>query len=97
MRDERSSDKEVHLPSVRPSLVHWTLPARSPITQLMMARPPSPTKESCGVVRKNCCLDPALWTITGGELELDDALNLTDIDGVMSGVRNTNFLFFSLI
>ena len=48
-----------NLPRVKPSLVHCTRPARSPITQLIIARPPSGTKESCGVVRKNCCLDPS--------------------------------------
>ena len=58
---------EVVLPSVRPSLVHWTLPARSPITQFIMARPPSATKESWGVVRKNCWPEPAQSTTTAAK------------------------------
>ena len=43
-------------PRVSPSLVHWTRPPRSPMTQVRIARPPSDTKEAPGVVRKNCCL-----------------------------------------
>ena len=42
------------LPRVSPSFVHWTLPPRLPMTQLMMARPPSDTNLSWGRVRKNC-------------------------------------------
>ena len=55
------------LPSVSPSLVHWTLPARSPITQLIMTRPPSGTKESCGVVLKNCCFPASLQSTATAE------------------------------